>query len=238
MEDIKPLIPEGLEIRNVTYKVSSDEEKRTIEGYAALFNVLSDGLGDDFEEIIESGAFDGVLANSDVKAFINHDSHRGLLARCRKGKGSLVLGVDVKGLHFGFEAPKTALGEEALENVRRGDVDECSFAFTVESDTWEQKPEGSWKRTIHKFKQIFDVSLVYDAAYSKTSVNLRGKLEAEAQLKAELEKRNQELLDEEAEAKEESDTEAAKILAEQEIEERANEAELAAYYANIETRFK
>jgi len=237
MEDLKPIVPEGIEIRNVAFKVSSDEEKRTIEGYAALFNTASDGLGD-LEEIIEPGAFDGVIAKSDVKAYINHDSRRGLLARCKKGKGSMTLGVDTKGLRFSFEAPKTALGEEALENVRRGDVDECSFAFYVESDTWEQKPEGSWKRTIHQFKLIDDVSLVYDAAYSKTSVNLRGKEEAENQIKAEIEKRNQEVADQEAEAKAVADAEAAELLAEQEQEERAKEADLAAYYANIETRFK
>lgn len=235
MENEKPKViglPEGAEIRNVSYKVSSDDEKRTIEGYAALFNVQSDGLYD-MEEIIEPGAFDGVLSKSDVKAFINHDSERGILARCKKGKGSMTLGVDSKGLKFVFEAPNTSLGEEALENIRRGDVDECSFAFTVESDTWEQKPEGTWKRTIHKFKEIYDVSLVYDAAYSKTTVNLRGKIQAEEQLKEELEKRNAD----EAEKKAEEE----RIKAEREAEEKrtseAKEAEIAAYYANLENRF-
>ena len=221
-----------IEIRNIGYKVSSDDEKRTIDGYAALFNVKSDGLYD-IEEVIEPGAFDGVIPKSDIKAYVNHDERRGLLARCKKGKGSMTVGIDTKGLHFSFVSPNTALGEEALENIRRGDVDECSFAFTVDQDTWEQKPEGTWKRTIHKIKEVFDVSLVYDAAYSKTSVNLRGKEQAEELLNAEIEKRNKE--------KEDSEKEEARKKAEQEAEEtrkkEANEAELAAYYANIEKKF-
>lgn len=50
---------ENREIRNTAYKVVSDEEKRTVEGYALLFDVRSDGLS--FEEVIQRGALDGVL---------------------------------------------------------------------------------------------------------------------------------------------------------------------------------
>ena len=233
MEDNKPIIPEGMEIRNVAYKVtSSDDEKRTIEGYAALFNVKSDGL-DWLEEIIEPGAFDGVIAKSDVKAYVNHDERRGLLARCKNGKGSMILSVDTRGLKFSFEAPKTSLGEEVMENIRRGDVDECSFAFTVESDTWEQKDDINWKRTIHKVEKLFDVSVVYDAAYSKTTVSLRGKEQAEESIKAEIEKHQKEANEQaEKEAREKGEQET-----EEQRKKEKEEADLAAYYSNIETKF-
>lgn len=148
-----------------------------VEGYALLFDTPSDGLS--FEEVIEPGALDGVLERSDVFALMNHDRYRGVLARSKRGKGSLRLEVDAKGLKYSFEAPKTALGDELLENIRRGEVDESSFAFAVESDTWEKRSDGTWKRTIHKFEEIYDVSPVYTAAYSKTSVYMRGKEQAE-----------------------------------------------------------
>ena len=50
------------EIRNVSsqFKVAGDgDETRTVEGYAFLFNVPSDGLS--FQETIEPGAADGVM---------------------------------------------------------------------------------------------------------------------------------------------------------------------------------
>lgn len=172
------------EIRNTTFQVTANEEdeKRTVEGYAILFGVSSDNLG--FEEVIERGALDGVLGKSDVFALLNHDRSKGILARAKNGNGSLSLEVDTKGLKYRFEAPKTALGNELLENLRRGEIDQSSFAFTVADggEKWEKQKNGVWKRTISKFERIYDVSPVYNAAYSKTSVYMRGKEEAEKEL--------------------------------------------------------
>jgi HK97 family phage prohead protease len=168
------------EIRNTSFPVVTDEEKRTVEGYALLFDVKSDGLP--FEEVIERGSLDGVLPKSDVLALLNHDQRRGVLARSKRGNGSLNLSVDGKGLKYRFEAPKTALGDELLENIRRGDVEESSFAFMVGEDKWEKKSDGTWKRTIMKIEELFDVSPVYNAAYSATSVYTRGKEDAEKAL--------------------------------------------------------
>lgn len=173
------------EIRNTTFQVTANEEdeKRTVEGYALLFGINSDNLG--FEEVIERGALDGVLGKSDVFALLNHDRSKGILARAKNGNGSLSLEVDTKGLKYRFEAPKTALGNELLENLRRGEIDQSSFAFTVADggEKWERQKNGVWKRTISKFERIYDVSPVYNAAYSKTSMYMRGKEEAEKELK-------------------------------------------------------
>lgn len=171
---------EKKEIRNTAYTVEvtgETEEKRTVEGYALLFDTPSDGLW--FEEVIEPKALDGVLSRSDVFALLNHDMNRGILARSNKGQGSMTLSVDAKGLKYRFEAPKTPLGEELLENLRRGEISQSSFSFDVESDTWEKKDDGTWKRTVHQIGNLYDVSPVYNAAYSKTSVYMRGKEEAE-----------------------------------------------------------
>lgn len=176
----------NIERRNYSLPVSvrGAEDSRTVEGYASLYDVSSDGLS--FEEVIERGAFDGVIEVSNVFALLNHDKDRGVLARSKKGVGTLTLEVDDKGLKYLFEAPKTALGDELLEYLRRGEISESSFAFTVAEggDTWEEKPDGTWKRTIHKIHRLYDVSPVFDAAYSATSVDLRGKEAAEATLRA------------------------------------------------------
>lgn len=174
---------EKKEIRNTAFQVQvtgEDEEKRTVEGYALLFGVSSDGLS--FEEVIERGALDGVVNKSDVFALMNHNHGRGLLARSNKGKGSLSLIIDEKGLKYRFEAPNTALGDELLENIRRGEICESSFCFDVEKDTWEKKSNGKWKRTVSKIGNLYDVSPVYNAAYSATSVYMRGKEQVEEEL--------------------------------------------------------
>lgn len=167
------------EIRNITAEVTVDEESRKVEGYALLFNVPSDGL--DIEEIIEPRALDGVIERSNVFALLNHDERRGILARSKKGAGTLSLTVDGKGLRYRFDAPRTALGDELLEYLKRGEVTESSFAFTVAEDVWEKKGE-TWKRTIKKIDELYDVSPVYDAAYSKTTVYMRGKEQVEAEM--------------------------------------------------------
>lgn len=171
---------EKREIRNIASQVIADEENRTVEGYALLFGVSSDGLS--FEEVIERGALEGVIEKSDVFALMNHCQSRGILARSKQGNGSLTLSVDSKGLKYRFEAPKTVLGDELLENIRRGEINESSFCFDVEKDTWEKKSDGTWKRTVSKIGNLYDISPVYNAAYSKTSVYMRGKEQAEAEL--------------------------------------------------------
>lgn len=173
------------EIRNITAEVTVDEESRKVEGYALLFNVPSDGL--DIEEIIEPRALDGVIEKSNVFALLNHDERRGILARSKKGAGTLSLTVDGKGLRYRFDAPRTALGDELLEYLKRGEVTESSFAFTVAEDVWEKKGE-TWKRTIKKIDELYDVSPVYDAAYSKTTVYMRGKEQLEQELREQRER--------------------------------------------------
>ena len=39
---------------------------------------------------------------------------------------------------------------------------------------WEKREDGSYLRTINSINELFDVSPVYKAAYSSTTVNTRG----------------------------------------------------------------
>lgn len=168
---------EKKEIRNTGYQVTVDEESRRVEGYALLFDVQSDGLS--FREVILREALEGVLEKSDVFALLNHDQSRGILARWRCQPVTLYLEIDTRGLKYWFDAPNTALGNELLEYIRRGEITESSFAFIVEKDTWEKGEDGIWTRTIEKFEELFDISPVYNAAYSQTSVYMRGKEQVE-----------------------------------------------------------
>ena len=164
-------------VRNNTHEVRASEEDRIIEGYAALYETPSDGLP--FEEIIARGAFDGVIERSVTLALLDHRQSRGVLAKNKNGKGTLSLVDDKVGLFYQFRSPSTELGNETIEGITRGDIDGSSFAFDVEEDKWEKKSDGTWKRTILKIGQLYDVSPVYNAAYSQTSVYVRSKEQAE-----------------------------------------------------------
>lgn len=187
------IMNEKREIRNTNYQVTIDEEKRMVEGYAALFDVVSDGLP--FRETIGRGSFEGVLPKSDVFALLNHDQSRGILARWKGQPITLYLEIDSTGFRYTFVAPKTSLGDELLEYIRRGEVTESSFAFTVEKDEWRKGEDGIWERTIKQFGEIFDISPVYNAAYSQTSVCMRGKEQAEEELKQQEEREAAQRLD-------------------------------------------
>lgn len=162
------------EIRNITTEFREiPSESRRVEGYALTFNQESNDLGG-FIEVIDSRSLDGVLEKSDILCLLNHNEDKGVLARCNKGVGSLTLEVDEIGLRYSFDAPNTALGDELLEGLRRGDISKSSFAFTVGKDKWEKRSDGSYLRTIESFNELFDISPVYKPAYNSTSVNTRG----------------------------------------------------------------
>ena len=142
-------------------------EGRTVEGYASVFNSMSEDLGG-FREIILPGAFSEVLDN-DVRALYNHDSNY-LLARTTSG--TLELKEDDKGLYYRFEMPNTSYGNDMLELFRRGDLSQSSFGFTVEKDSWRME-EGQHVRYIERVGSLFDVSPVVFPAYNQASSGLR-----------------------------------------------------------------
>ena len=165
---------------------TSTSESRHIEGYAIVFNSLSNDLGG-FREIIEQGAItEELIKNSDILCLMNHDIKRGVLARSYHGRGSLKLDIDEHGLHYSFESPKTALGDEVLEGIRRGDISKCSFAFVCGEDNWTKDENGEYIRHVKKIKNLYDVSLVYHPAYDETEVkaDTRGLDELKAQEEA------------------------------------------------------
>ena len=159
------------ETRN--FNVSLDNDSRILSGYAAVFNSESKDLGG-FTEMISPTAFEGVIERSDVFAVLDHDRNK-VLARSKMGKGSLELNIDEKGLQFRFESPNTTLGNDVLSMVKRGDLTDASFCFTVEDENWQKREDGSYLRTINKIGDLFDVSVCYNGAYpeSYTEVALR-----------------------------------------------------------------
>ncbi len=115
----------------------------TLTGYAAVFGELSQVIFGMFREKIERGAFAASLGG-DIKALWNHDTN---LPLGRTKSGTLKLAEDTHGLRVEINPPDTQAGRDALESIRRGDVDQMSFGFQVLEDTWDKQADGMVIRT-------------------------------------------------------------------------------------------
>jgi len=177
----------GKELRfnPISLRVNLNEdgtESRIITGTAIVFNSQSELLNEQGIKFIETIAPEAVtpnlIAKSNIVMTYNHKNNTGLLARSKKGTGTLTVILTEAGVDFSFEAPNSAIGDNVLESVKRGDLDACSFAFYVATggDTWI-KHGDIYFRSINKIELLTDFSIVINPAYTATSCNSRGLVE-------------------------------------------------------------
>lgn len=182
----------------------SQGDEMSLVGYAARFNSPSKDLGG-FRETIAPGAFTRTLASQpDVKCLFNHSADKVL---GRTTSGTLQLEQDNVGLKFRCMLDPNQQSHRDLHSaVKRGDINECSFAFTpngANGDTWaDAKDErGNWfiQRTLNDV-DLYDVSPVTHPAYNSTGVQAR-----EANLTPEIRSIISKLVEKRAKAEKRSD---------------------------------
>lgn len=140
-------------------------DNNIVEGYALKFDKPSRDLGG-FVEVISRNALENVDL-SDVRCFLDHDSSK-MLGRTKSG--TLELTIDDIGLHFRCVLPDTSAGRDARELISRGDLNQCSFMFSVRSggDSWKRGDLNV--RSVNKIDEVFEISLVSIPAYDDTDV--------------------------------------------------------------------
>lgn len=169
-----------LSVREAAPGENAEGQSRTIVGTAIVFNAESEVLDDwgyRFREVIlPEAATMAFLNTQDIKMNMLHEREL-TIARANKGKGTLRLSVDERGVNFEFEAPNCDLGDRCLEMVRRGDYSGCSFEFWPEEYDKEVTDLGNGevdvKVTHRKFRAITALTIGMDPAYTQTSVNAR-----------------------------------------------------------------
>jgi HK97 family phage prohead protease len=161
--EIRTLPLEELRINNL-------EEKRYIEGHAAVFDSWSETLGGifPFKEKVRKGAFSQTIEKDDIRALFNHDPNYVL---GRNKAGTLELKEDETGLYVRIIPPDTQAARDLITSIERGDINQMSFGFTVEEEKWDTV-EGIDVRELRKVK-LFDVSPVTFPAYPSTDVGVR-----------------------------------------------------------------
>ena len=148
----------------------SDTAQPKLVGYAAVFGEATD-IGGMFREKIERGAFLAAIKTSDIHALFNHDEN---LVLGRAKAGTLRVSEDQHGLKVEIDPPDTQDVRDLLVKMKRGDIDQMSFAFTMLGGVqeWDDSAEPPI-RTIKKVGELYDVSVVTRGAYPTTEVAVR-----------------------------------------------------------------
>ena len=179
----------GLQVREPQ---EGQEMSREIEGRPIVFGVRSVNLTPwsstrKVYEILEPGCISReLLQKSDVILNLNHSNMvPDVLGRYRgTDKDTLTLELRGDGIDCRCDLPKTNNANDALELIKRGDIDGMSFAF---EDDYEDTENGVsyertndvedgkevWLRHVKKITGLYDVAIVTHPAYEQTSVGMR-----------------------------------------------------------------
>ena len=162
---------QGRQLRSTPqqFRTRADGDDLVIEGYFAVFDspyVLWDGA----TEIVKPGAFSGCLSG-DIRALIDHDTR---LVLGRTKAGTLTLREDARGLYGTIKINRDDADAMSLyARVQRGDVDQCSFGFDIEEETFVDLGGGQCRWEINKVNPLYEVSVVTYPAYEETAVKAR-----------------------------------------------------------------
>lgn len=164
---------ETRELMTSKIEIREDEDgNRTLSGYAVKWEKKSHVMGyfRKFREQFKKGAFADSLGKDDQRFLWSHDTSK-VLGRTKNG--TLRLEEDSIGLRFELDLPKTTLGNDTYESIKRGDVDGVSFGFQKISDEIEEPDDDLMLRTVTKAK-LLEVSAVAFPAYPDSQVSARG----------------------------------------------------------------
>jgi HK97 family phage prohead protease len=146
------------------------ESDRYVEGYASTFDVpytlFVDEDGDEYREVIESGAF----AHADMSDVIMQFDHRGMVLARQRNK-TLVIEPDSHGLFVAADLSGNEQARQLYESIQNGLVDRMSWAFTVSDYEYDRSTRTNVIRGVSK---VFDVSAVSLPADEDTEISARG----------------------------------------------------------------
>lgn len=161
----------GRQIRCLAQKFQTRDEGGDlfIEGYFSVFNSPYE-LWEGVTEVIKPGAFSDCMGQ-DVRALINHDT---TLVLGRTKAGTTELKEDSHGLWGRIRINRDDGDAMNLyARVQRGDVDQCSFGFDIERETFVDLGNGCCRWEIEKVGRLYEVSVCTFPAYEETSVSAR-----------------------------------------------------------------
>lgn len=208
-------------------ELRSENEGRHISGKAISFDTESNDIG--FIEILHRGCISQELIDSSNIVFLYNHDYNQVIARANKGKGTLNIDLRDDGVYFDLEVPNTTMGNDLLENIRLGNITQCSFGFNYANEEGAYKDEkigDVWYRNVYKIGELYDLSAVTYPAYDDTYVNARmqerSKMEDKLKETEEIQKEDEKMSDDRACEKKSDDRASEKNSDEKEINNEDN----------------
>ena len=208
-------------------ELRSENEGRHISGKAISFDTESNDIG--FIEILHRGCISQELIDSSNIVFLYNHDYNQVIARANKGKGTLNIDLRDDGVYFDLEVPNTTMGNDLLENIRLGNITQCSFGFNYANEEGAYKDEkigDVWYRNVYKIGELFDLSAVTYPAYDDTYVNARmqerSKMEDKLKETEEIQKEDEKMSDDRACEKKSDERASEKNSDEKEINNEDN----------------
>jgi uncharacterized protein len=143
------------------------DEGPVLSGVAVNFGSLSLDLGG-FREEFAPGAFADTLESDDIRVVWQHDNSF-VFGRVRAGTARVW--EDDGALRYTATPPEAQWAKDAMESIKRGDVDQNSFAFMAVDEKWEKR-DSEMVRIVTRAK-LFEVGPQTMPAYPDTSVAVR-----------------------------------------------------------------
>lgn len=158
------------QLRGEHFETRDENGELWLEGYFAVYDSPYE-IWKGATEVIKPGAFAESM-HGDVRALTNHDT---TLVLGRSTAGTLTLRDDPeRGLFGRIKVNRDDVDAMNLyARVQRGDVDQCSFGFEIEKETFIENPDGSVRWEIEKVSPLYEVSVCTFPAYKETSVAAR-----------------------------------------------------------------
>lgn len=164
------MIKNDREYRTYTFEFRKEENREEndykVRGYASTFDpyvLFTDEDGNEYREQIDPAAFN----DADMSDVIFNYNHGGMVF-ARQKNGTLALSIDDHGLYVEADLSSTTQSRELFEAIDTGLVDQMSFAFTVNEDSYDRTTKT---RTIMKFRKIYDVAAVDIPANPGTDIS-------------------------------------------------------------------
>lgn len=140
-----------------------------MQGYAIVFDQPSQPIP--FVEYISRDAVDDVDFSKTLLLY-GHDYNQ-ILARA--DAGTLTTSIDDHGVKFTAKIPATTLGNDVRENINAGNLQGCSFGFTISDggDRWDTNDQGQTIHYVDKIDSVSELTITPIPAYSQTSVTVQ-----------------------------------------------------------------
>jgi uncharacterized protein len=145
-----------MEFKNLPFEMKANAEKREFEGYASTWE--KDLVGDQIIKGAFKNTLEDRLSRNKIKILWQHYEPLGLPVEMYE---------DAKGLYVRGKIAKTQLGNDALELMGSGIVDEMSIGYDVVKDDISE--DGSTR--LLKELKLYEVSAVTFGANPYTSID-------------------------------------------------------------------